>query len=213
MWDMKLVGTRAGALIVQELVTILALGTLFFLPGVVRIATAAPTDVTLNTFIVPDPCDVTLGGGDMTAGAIDFGDIDSSTLSAKEQYTPSKTFNVQLSNCGADLPNGSSIKPKITVTGTVIGTGTDLFLFRDTDSTANNLGFIFRFNDTTVTWGGPKGGNVQNGSVFDLSGITNWKNGNIPVAVAVSSGSSATVNGKGAAGLLKASVKFTFDYK
>lgn len=185
---------------------------LFMLLPLPESAMAAPINVTVNSMIVPDPCEVSLGGGDMSSGRISFADLESSDLSEPGQSSPSMSFNIQLSNCGNDY---GSTQPTITVTGTTVGVvSPDTFLFRGANSDAENLGFIFRFNSTSVTWGGGSDKNIENGSSFGVAQFpSDWKNGVIPVAVAVSSGDSETVNGKGRAGLLEASVTFAFDYK
>ncbi|WP_373226779.1 fimbrial protein [Enterobacter cloacae complex sp. ESBL7] len=170
-------------------------------------------DVSVNTAITPAVCTVSLEGGDMVAGTVDFGKIDSSGLSTSGKVSSSKLFNIKFTGCDGDY--GVS-KPTLTVKGTSAGTASnDLYLFRDTGSTASGLGFVFFVGGQKVTWTGSAEANIQNGKNFQgapLNG-SNWRNTDIPVAVAVSSGNSSTVNGKGIAGTLTATVQFYFTWQ
>jgi len=196
-----------------------ALGTsmlslLLVLPAVA----ATKVDVPVSALITPAPCTVSLTG--MTSGStLDLGSLSSDSLSSAGAVLGTKSFNVSLTQCGGDI--GSTV-PTITVTGNSVGagvTGGD-FLFRDAgSSTAQNVGFIFRFNDTTVAWADtdPKKKNLKPGSVINLTPNTEgavlpgtWKTTPIPVAVAVSTGGGASGL---VAGDLQAGVTFTFDYQ
>lgn len=170
-------------------------------------------DVNVNTLITPAVCTVSLGGGDMIGSALDFGKIDSSELSSRQSASVSKVFNIKFTGCDGEY---GGLKPTLKVTGASPGTSAnDIYLFRDKASTAQNLGFIFFVNGKTVTWLGATATNIQNGVAFQGAPFngSDWRNKDIPVAVAVSSGNSPTVNGKGIAGKLTATVQFDFSWQ
>lgn len=187
---------------------------LLFLP----LTAAKAVDVPISALITPAPCTVSLTG--MTNGsALDLGSLSSESLSSTGAVAGMKSFNVSLTECGGDI--GYTV-PTITVTGNSIGAGVTggEFLFRDvSNSSAQNVGFIFRFGDTAVTWtdADPKKKNLKPGSEINLTPNAEgavlprtWKTLPIPVAVAVSTGGSA---GGLVAGSLQARVTFTFDYQ
>ncbi|HHL0960353.1 TPA: fimbrial protein [Serratia marcescens] len=179
---------------------------------------ATKVDVPVQALITPAPCTVQLTG--LTGGVLDLGSQTSESLSAAGAVVGGKSFNVSLTQCGGDI--GTTV-PTITVSGETVGaavTGGD-FLFRDTaSSTAENVGFIFHFGGTSVTWPDTDATtkkNLKNGSVINLTANTEgavlpatWKTTPIPVGVAVSTGGSASGL---VAGDLQAKVTFTFDYQ
>ncbi|MEG5532067.1 fimbrial protein [Enterobacter ludwigii] len=175
---------------------------------------AAPITVNVTQTVLPANCDLALQDGDMTGGTVDFGTLRAADLSGAGQVSASKTFNLALSNCGV---NATTVAPHITVTGASLGTGDDAYLFKTT-GTSDGLGFIFRFNGTTVSWasGGADAKNMQPGDDITTTANTHgaqlpvtWLNQKIPVAVAVSTGARATQ----VAGDLQASVTFSFEYR
>lgn len=174
----------------------------------------ATVKVTVNETIVPDHCEVNLTGFD-AADSMDWGNISSESLSTPGSVSDVKVFSLSLTKCGNSY--GSTV-PTITVSGTSIGTtpASSEYLFWQPSSKAQGVGFIMRFNDTSVTWIG-KGNdpNLKNGTVISTSGGDlalpgNWKSGTpIPIAVALSTGDLSSQS----AGYIQGSVTFTFEYK
>lgn len=196
---MRLPGYATGA----------ALLTCLLLP----VAAQATIDVTVNETIVPDNCELTLGGLDGT-GALDWGNLDASTLSTTGAVSAVKTFTLALTKCGNTY--GSTV-PTITVSGNTPSIPASAqYQFRDAKSKAKNVGFILRFNDSKVTWvGGANPPNLKSGTTIaekngDLTLPATWKNGTpMNIAVALSTGD---LTGQ-TAGYVQAGVTFTFEYK
>ncbi|HEJ7994299.1 TPA: fimbrial protein [Serratia liquefaciens] len=175
---------------------------------------ATPISVRVTQQVTPANCDISLSGSDIAGGTVDFGTLQSADLSGVGLVSASKTFNLVLANCGINAVN---MAPHITVTGKALGAGNDAFLFKDNGS-SDGLGFIFRFDGSSVTWtsGSADEKNMQPGD--DITTTTNahgaklpasWLNATIPVAVAVSTGERAAQ----ASGDLAATATFTFEYK
>jgi type 1 fimbria pilin len=189
-------------------VTVCAVG------GLVTVSAQAAIDVAVSQTVTPANCDLALGGGDMAGGTVSFPSLQSADLSGVGRVSASQTFNLTLSNCGA---NAVTVAPHITVSGTPLGAGDDAWLFRDSGS-ATGMGFIFRFGGSTVDWDATSttAKNMQPGDDITLGKNTNgaelptdYATVPIPVAVAVSTGKQATQ----AAGDLAAAVTFTFEYR
>ncbi|WII85139.1 hypothetical protein N5863_29030 (plasmid) [Klebsiella pasteurii] len=187
-----------------------------FLTGVLYLpaTVSAAVHVTVNETIVPEHCEVNLSGLD-AAESMDWGNLTSESLNKPAAVSEVKIFNLSLTKCGNSY--GSTV-PTITVSGSAIGTipASSEYLFRQSSSKAQGVGFIMRFNDTSVTWIG-KGNdpNLKNGTIISTSGgdlklPENWKTGApIPIAVALSTGD---LN-RQTAGYVQGSVSFTFEYK
>lgn len=189
---------------------IIVLSVFLFFPT----TASAVVNVTVNETIVPDHCEVSLSGLD-AVDSLDWGNLSSESLSTPGAVSDVKTFNLSLTKCGNSY--GSTV-PTITVSGTAVGASSTSaeYLFRQPNSVAQGVGFILRFNDTSVTWiGGGKDPNLKNGTIISPSGGDlmlpgTWKSGTpIPIAVALSTGD---LN-RPLAGYVQGSVAFTFEYK
>ncbi|ULH10501.1 fimbrial protein [Serratia marcescens] len=173
----------------------------------------ALVNVTVNETITPDNCEVTLAGLD-GSGALDWGQLPSSTLSGKNATSSVKTFTLALTKCGNSY--GTRV-PTITVQGTTLGTpATGVYQFRNANSKATGMGYILRFNDTKVTWvGGASPPNLKKNATIAPTGgdvllPANWKTGTpINVAVALSTGDQTVQS----AGDINAAITFTFEYQ
>lgn len=176
--------------------------------------TRATVKVSVNETIIPDHCEVNLTSLDGN-DSMDWGDIPSETLSTAGAVSDVKILNLSLTKCGNSY--GSTV-PTITISGTSIGTipPSSKYIFLEPGSKAEGMGFIMRFNDTSVTWiGKGKDPNLKNGTVISNSGgdlplPSNWKTGTpIPIAVAISTGDIS----RQSSGYIQGSVSFTFEYK
>ncbi|KMW72583.1 hypothetical protein TI10_14135 [Photorhabdus luminescens subsp. luminescens] len=165
-------------------------------------------NVNLFVTVVPEPCDVGISGGDISGSELNFGSLLAAEFSYAGYVSRSKTFNLELTNCGDpdSAPNG----PALTVSGNTID-AEHVSIFRDPDdSVSEGLGFIFHL--------GPEG-NINLDSDLVINNRENplsyplveFEDGRalLPVTVAVARGKDIKVIRPGP---LVARVAFTYSY-
>ncbi|TNH44968.1 fimbrial protein [Photorhabdus luminescens] len=168
-------------------------------------------DVNLSITVVPEPCDVGISGSDINGSELNFGSLLAAEFSQAGYVSRSKTFNLELTNCGDPdvAPNG----PALTVSGNTID-AEHVSIFRDPsgsdDSASEGLGFIFHL--------GPEGkinldsdlviNNRENPLSYPLVKFDDGR-AQLPVTVAVARGKDIKVIRPGS---LVARVAFTYSY-
>lgn len=181
-------------------------------------ALAAPGDnasVRVQAFVLPPTCTISVEGGDMVSGSIDFGTLPAGAVGT-DFVSTKKTFKAHIVDCPAYPDHAPILKSNIPPSATTLGYG----IYNDYQGNsgtiyAQGMGFFFRLGTGTSYSGNAYflGNSTAVGIPLDQGGYvdTNTGNGDMLFTGGITCGTKcASVPKK--AGQLKATIALSVEY-